>query len=1091
MDEAHVKLPDGHLVNLSPRSVHPSAYKAYRAEYKPSAELSPTPPPRHPQEERSTEYAIAGGASKNISQLPKATKLPIPRSLAENRNDGSNQTPSPTALPKLTPSSHSSGRLGDQSEPVDKAHDQYWRKIRDKLEDSPLLTRRTKSKDSDKNQSPNSRISYHNSRLPASTSQDPTSYLVGNAPSSIPSPSAVNSSPARESRNRAPTTLPVDSQNKWQKKNDQWVIMDVTQTTPQKSVRTDETTDSSPRSHPSISPVSAENSSITDWEDRFVVNMPTAKDPNPPTMTAQQIAEYQKSIERVHRDGGQMVDPSTVPSRNVSPEIRSNPSEQRIQSPGGINTYDGAYEKRQAPSLSPEEHRPSPPPQQNAHLEQQSQPQLQQLQTTTALQRQTASPYYSPDEIGYNRISTIWEESPTRPKEKRHPQNADGSFLGCREISGEKNPDEILRFASLDDASLHPRPLALGSKNKHKAPKEVRKATDRQTTHIPGQTVVLPEERPQLSQNSRPAQCSKPLAMYQDRSYSQNASPIPRARSQDSSKENYHPTSNTPERSRSLEENRGDDDVYIITPTITRTMIPTPDKKASSPKPQGLRRPGGTNHAVPAEATKAVRARAQMISTPSGLRPGGPNMNIKLTERTLTTSQTLPLTSISSSLKDQDDEGRNKNHAQDRTPERAAGTTSNTIRGFIRTTGLAKPSGPAKPPGLTKPSGLARSPTDSIATILRNRTESLRARAESLRNGSGSLQRANQKRSPSPQPTLPSRDNSESSRSERSFRSAEETTPATENRPAPPPKMVTTEKKPDESKKSCSQQPPPEPSKPVTKRVILSEERPSSIKPDKPPTSTRKISILAKPSKLNPTSRLNQTSKLDKTPKLDEASGSIKSVAPERSPPPRATKSDTPPKKEARVKPLPRLCTSGKVLEIAELDGIQVSSPKESLQSNITDVSADLGDMHSKDEDDSDEQGLNPLALSLLFNILVVAVTQVNKALRMGTDSPYAKFVASNTLNMASHCWRVSECIYTVISHYQATGAWPKPRSHQSISQFMVELLQAIVYLLILGFAAMLISRTVGYVVLVSSWIVWFARPFAWIFQCVGRALIM
>ncbi|KAJ5192229.1 hypothetical protein N7449_008371 [Penicillium cf. viridicatum] len=1067
MDEAHVKLPDGHLVNLSPRPVRPSAYKAYRVEYKPSAELSVTPPPRHPQEERSTEYAIAGGAPGNISQLPKATKLPIPRSLAESRKDGSNQTPSPTALPKLTPSSHSSGRLGDQSGPVDKAHDQYWKKIRDKLEDSPLLTRRTKSKDSDKNQSPNSRISYHRSRLPASTSQDQTSYRAGNAPSSIPSPSTVNSSPARGSRNDAPTTLPVDSQNKWQKKDDQWVIMDVTETTPQKSVGTDETTDSSPRSHPSVSPVSAENSSITDWEDRFVVNMPTAKDPNPPMMTAQQIAEYQKSIELVHRDGGQMVDPSTVPSRNVSPEIRFNPSEQRIQSPRGINTYDGAYERRQAPSLSQEEHRPSPPPQHNARLEQQSQPQPQQLQPTTASQRQTANHYYSPDEIGYNRISTIWEESPTKSKEKRHLQNADGSFLGCRSISGEKNPDEILRFASPDDASLHPLPLALGSKNKHKAPKEVRKGTDRQTTHTPEETAVLQKERPQISQNSRPAQCSKPSATYQDRSYSQNASPIPRTKSQDSSKENYHPTSNTPERSGSLEENRGDDDVYIITPTITRTMIPTPDKKASSPKPQGLRRPGGTNHTVTAEATKAVRARAQVISTPSGLRPGGRNMNIKPTERTLTTSQTFPLTSISTTLKDQDDEGRNKDHAQDRTPERAAGTTSNTIRGFIRTSGLAKPS------------GLARSPTDSIATILRNRTESLRARAESLRNGSGSPQRANQKRSPSPQPTLPSRDNSESSRSEWSFRSTEETTPVTANRPASPLKVVTSEKKPDESTQSSSQLPAPEPSKPVTKRVTLSEERPSSIKPDKPPTSTRKISVLAKPSKLNQTS------------KLDKISGSIKSVASERSPPPRATKSDTPPKKEAHVKPLPRLRTSGKVLEIAELDGLQVASPKESLQSNITDVSADLGDMHSKDEDDSDDQELNPLALSLLFNILVVAVTQVNKALRMGTDSPYAKFVASNTLNMASHCWRVSECIYTVISHYQATGAWPKPRSDQSISQFMVELLQAIVYLLILGFAAMLITRTVGYVVLVSSWIVWLARPFAWIFQCVGRVLIM
>lgn len=1076
MDEAHVKLPDGHLVNLSPRPVRPSAYKAYRVEYKPSAELSATPP-RQRQEKRSTEYAIAGGSPGNTSQLPKATKLPIPRSVPESRNDGSNQTPSPTASPGLIPSSRSSGRLGDQSGAVDKTHDQYWRKIRDKLEDSPLSKRRIKSKDSDKSQSPNSPISYHRSRVPTSTIQDQTSYRAGSAPSSIPSPRTINGSPALGSRNDTPTTLPVDSQNKWQKKNDQWVLMDVPATTPQKSVTTDETTDSSPRSHLSVSPVSAENSSITDWEDRFVVNMPTAKDPNPPTMTAQQIAEYQKSIEQVHRDGGQMVDPSTVPSRNVSPEIRFNPSEQRIQSPRGIITYDGAYEKNekgQAPSLSQEEHHPSPPPSQNAHLEKQSKPQPQKLQPTPASQRQPGSHYYSPDEIGYNRISTIWEESPTKPKEKRDPQNADGSFLGCREISGEKNPDEILRFTSPDDTSLHPPPLALGSKNKRKTAKEVRKAADRKTTHTLGETVVLQKEPSQISQNSSPAQCSKSSTIYQDPSYPQNASPIPRTRSQDSSKENYHPTSNTPERSSSLEENRGADDVFIITPTITRTMIPTSDKKASSPKPQGLRRPGGTNHTVTAEATKAVRARAQMISTPSGLRPGGPNTNIKPTERTLTTSQTLPLTSISTTLKDEDDEGPTKDHAKDHTPERAAGPTSNTIRGFIRTSGLAKPS------------GLARSPTDSIATILRNRTESLRARAESLRNGSGSVQRANQKRSPSPQPTLPSRDNSESSRSEQSFRSAGETTPITTNRPASPPRMATTEKKPDESKQPSPQPPPaPAPTKLVTKKVTLSEERPSSIKPDKPPTSTRKISVLAKPSKLS------QTSKLKETSKLDETSGSIKSAVSERSSPPRATKSDTPPKKEAHVKLLPRLRTSGKVLEIAELDGLQVASPKESLQSNITDVNADLCDMHSNDKNDSDVQGLNPLALSLLFNILVVAVTQVNNALRMGTDSTCAKFVASNTLSMASHCWRVSESIYTMISHYQATGAWPKPRSDQSASQFMVELLQAIVYLLILGFAAMLITRTVGYIVLVSSWIVWFARPFAWFFQCVGRALMM
>ncbi|KAJ5519919.1 hypothetical protein N7463_000372 [Penicillium fimorum] len=1068
MDEAHVKLPDGHLVNLSPRPARHTSYKAYRVEYNPSAELSATPPPRYPQEGIPTGYVVARGSPANISQMSKTTKLPVPRSFSESRNDDSSQTSSPR-IPKLTPASHSLGRLGDQPRPSDKGHDPYWRKIRDKLEESPLLPRRVRSKEIDKTESPSSPISYHRSRLPASTSQNLASPRVINAPSGIPSPSTVKSRPAQGSRRSDSATISEDSQNSWRKQGDQWVNVDVTETTRQKSVKTNATTDSSPRSHLSVSPVSAEDSSVTDWEDRFVVNMPTAKDPNPPTMTAQQIAEYQRSIERVHRAGGQMADPETLPSRNASPEIKFIPSEQRTQSPRAVNTYDGAHDGRQMPSLPRDQHRPSPQPLQNSQPEQHSQPQPQQPQPTTASQRQLASHYYSPDEIGYNRISTIWEESPAKAKEKRHPQNADGSFLGCREISGEKNPDEILTFASPDDASLHPLPLTMASKNKQQAPKQVRKVTDRHATQRVEETIVLQEDRPQTSQNSRPAQCSKPSAMYQDRSCSQNPSPIPRTRSQDSSKENYHPTSNTPERSGSLEKNRGDDDVFIITPTTTRTMIPTPDKKASSPKPQGLRRPGGTNQTVTAEAIQAVRAKAQIISTPSGLRPGGLNMNIKRTARTLTASQTFPLRSISTQPKDRDDEGQDEDHAQDRTPERAQGTAPNSIRGFIHTSGLARPS------------GVARSPTDSITTILRNRTDSLRTRAESLRNDSGSPQGVNQQQSPSPQPVLLSRDNSESSRSAQSIQSIQSANDAptvSANKPPSPPKHATTENKPGENKQSPSRS--PTPSKSIKKRVTLSEacpsakpDKPHNKPPNKPPTSTKKISALAKPSKLD---------KLSKIAKL---------AASENSPLPKAKKPDTSPKKEERVKTLPHLRTSGDVLEIAELDGLQVASPKESLQSSITDVSADLGDMCSQDNADSDGQGPNPLALSLLFNILVVAVTQVNKAFRMGTGSPYVKFVVNNTLNMTSHCWRVSRCIYIVVSRYQATGAWPKPRNDQAISQFMVELLQAIVYLLILGFSAIVIGRTAGYVVLVSSWIIWFARPFAWAFQCVGRALIM
>lgn len=1073
MDGTRVELPDGHLVNLSPRPARHTPYKAYRAEYKTlSTEFSGTSLPRYSQEQRSAEYAIASTASGNTPQKSTGTKLPLPKNLTDNTSDRSNQTPSPTGLPKPTTPSHS-GRLGDQPNSSDKGRDQYWKKIRDKFEkDSPLSQRSTQSKDSDHDQSPNARISYHRSRPAASSPQAQKSPRGTNLRSAIPTPKSGNSSPAQGARSDASTSRPVDSLNKWRKQGDQWVNMDVAETTPQKSARTDTTAESSPRSCPSISPVSAEESSITDWEDRFVVNMPTAKDPNPPTMTAQQIADYQQSIERVHREGGQMADPNSLPSRNSSPESKSSLSAQRNQSLMGLNTYDGAYEEDQIPTSSRDgcsqtapHSQPLYQPHQLPQPRQHTQPQPA-SQPTAAFQRQAANHYYSPDEIGHNRISTIWEESPSKIKEKRHPQNADGSFLGCREISGEKNPDEILKFASPDDSSLHPRPLALTSKNKQKETKEPKKATTRQTTRKVEETIAIQEEQLPTFRNTKPAQCSKQSPICQDQSSFPKPTSTPRSASPDSGKENFQPINNSSKESRSQGEGRGDDDVFIITPTITRTMIPTPDKKPSVPKPQGLRRPGGASHTSTAEAIRAVRAKAQMISTPLGLRPGGPGSKIKPTDPTLKTSQTFPLSGVPTEVKDQtDDQSQNIDQAQDRNTERAAGTTSHTVRGFIRTSGLAKSS------------GLVKSPTDSITNILRNGTESLRHRAESLRNASGSLQRANRKQSASPQPTLPSRDNSESSRSERSFHSAKEPPLASRKVTASPPEAVITESKPVEVKAAENKASPsetPAPCKPKARRITLSEQPPPSHKPDKAPTSTKKISALAKPSRLDKTSKI------------------AKKATPEKPAPSKTDKLEPPPKAEERGKPLPRLRTNDEGLEIAELDGLQVASPKdESLQSNITDVFADLGDMHHRDKDHYEGQGISPVALSLVFNILVVAVTQVSRIFRMGADSPYAKFVASNTLNMTGHCWRVFGCIFAAVSHYQATGAWPKPRSDKAISRFMVELLQAIVYLFILGFAAMLIGRTASYVVLVSSWIVWFARPFAWACQCVGRALIM
>lgn len=938
----------------------------------------------------------------------KATKLPLPKTLAEKSKDQRNQTPSPTGIPKPSSSGFSSGGSGAQSGSRDRERDHYWTKLRDKFEkdSSPLSNRISyvRSRENDKSQASSQANNWQQNKYSTSASrEDQRGHSGTNPRTGIPTPS-TNRSTVQNARDSSRQT---DDQKKWTIQEGEWVPHDSKETTPHKSDRTDTTTESSPHSQASVSPVSAEgDSSMTEWEDRFVVHMPSAKEPNPPTMTAQQIAEYQRSIERMHRDGGHFADPNTRPSpRNGTPETKVSPASQRDRTSGNSSPFK-AYDGRPMQPQPQTERQPEPPaaPQPQGTLGPQGQPH-----------------YYSPDEIGKNRISTIWEEqSPSKPKDKRYSANADGSFLGCKEINGPgtKNPDEILLFKSGEEsATLQPRPLAVNAKKK---PKEEKKTSAFRALRKSAENNSVQEEWKQISRNSKHAQCSKqsPVTMCQDQDC---PDAIPRSDSQGSSKENYHPTESESSSPEKLEDGRGEDDVFIITPTITRTMIPTPtpekqakkeERKVSGPKPSGLRRPGGIGLSGTGEAVKAVRAKAQVISTPSGLRPAAGVSQNKSTAPSATSSKTIPLSSIPTA-KDvtgakESAKGKNEVAGKDTSPkkdketlEKSAQQATNSIRGFIRTSGLARST------------GLVRSPTDSIASILRSGTESLRNRAESLRNGNGSI--ISRKSSPISQPSGPSRDNSESSRSERSFISARE-------KATPPPTARTPPINQDSSASKPSS----------TGKTPPSEKSPPSEKADR-------------------------SSRAERLEKLKEQA---------------------------------RLRRATKVVEIAELDGQQVQSSKDHLQPNITDVCDDLGDLDSGDQDVTPKDGVNAVALSMIFEIVVVAVTHMHKFALHMTDSPYAKFLMSNMLNMTRHCYRVFSKVYRAVSRYQATGTWPKAKNDQAIRRFLVELLQAIVYMFILGFGVMVVGRTASYVVLVGSWIVWFARPFAWLFQCVGRALI-
>ncbi|MCJ1364789.1 hypothetical protein MMC16_003906 [Acarospora aff. strigata] len=67
---------------------------------------------------------------------------------------------------------------------------------------------------------------------------------------------------------------------------------------------------------------------VRDLQDRFVVNMPSAREPAPPQMSKEQIEAYQRSVERAYRKGGSqaLVDPESLPTpRDGTPEGPSTP----------------------------------------------------------------------------------------------------------------------------------------------------------------------------------------------------------------------------------------------------------------------------------------------------------------------------------------------------------------------------------------------------------------------------------------------------------------------------------------------------------------------------------------------------------------------------------------------------------------------------------------------------------------------------------------------------------------------------------------------------------------------------------------------
>ncbi|KAE8387576.1 hypothetical protein BDV23DRAFT_186243 [Aspergillus alliaceus] len=590
--EEYMHLPNGHLLNLEPRArnggrptlINEGAENDQNEAYTTGLDQKPA--------------GLKGGSPKtppqSLLRRGRPTKLPKPRVFADRARDQKKEESVTPRIKEQKVNTHVQNRQSpgaanrESPKATDKDREQYWRKVREKFDkDSPTSTR-SKDKQKDYYQeayrkirslasTPKHEIAKHKLKVASPTTRDARLSGQGAKASTKTAGPSVDSQGSPASKSRSHSASQIASRSTKDRQAAQETREIALQGSPEKIYST---TDSSIHSHPSISPVSCPSSSMTEWEDRFVVNMPSARDPNPPTMSVEQIMEFQKSIEKVHKEGETMLDPDTLPSpRTTTPEDKPNPPEHERKQLGTLDGQDSRSTEvdDQAPTYG-------------------------------------HNRYYSPDEIGKQRFSTIWEESPSKPKQKAPEPNPDGSFLGCREINGpnDKNPDEILFFST---ANERPRVVDVSvPMAKAKEWKKLATPSHPATPALEEKTVVQEEWKP-ISQNLKHAQCSKqsPKTMCRETTCTHQEKPEMSARI--SGKENTRHAASTT-RIPNQRKNQGDD-VFIITPTITRTMVTMADTRSATSTQTRIQQPTSR---VAGETVKDARVKPQMSSSPSGLR---------------------------------------------------------------------------------------------------------------------------------------------------------------------------------------------------------------------------------------------------------------------------------------------------------------------------------------------------------------------------------------------------------------------------------------------------------------------------------------
>ncbi|KAL6239252.1 hypothetical protein BDW75DRAFT_154682 [Aspergillus navahoensis] len=571
---------NGHLLNLQTR---PRRSKTARLDaYADDSQNSPV------ELATSSESTNCEADTSVTSPRPKTThtKLPVLKVIADKDRGEGNCTAAQGRQ-------QGSDGLPEYESPksLNKDREQYWRKVRDRVDRDSFSPRDNEKQKTSHKRAYRKIISLANSSR-HELAKHKWKYSGGSSgeksctPETSSEVKVDNSQLERKDGSKDRISTEGDQFAEWKGRmnSNHSASSNGSGASSQKYKTGSSTTDTSYNSNSSVSPISGPSSSIRDWEDRFVVHMPSAREPNPPTLNVRQIAQYQRSIEKVEKEGGSMVDPDTLPSpRTTTPE-------EQLKFPGHPGKRPAMLDGQDSRTSSSDQ------------------------DADSGLAYNANHPrYYCPDEIG-KRFSTIWEESSSSPKQKLPHANPDGSFLGCKEINGphDQNPDEILYFSTPE----RPKVVNVLPSRMPRVAKESRPAVMRRGKISNGETRLVQQEWEPISQNLKHAQCSKPSPNLLCREVQCQQLTTKKSTSPEVKDEPSSPGKQA--RSENHKPNPRVDDVFIITPTITRTMVTMTDLKGQLPKPSGVREP------VARSAGELITARARLpANTKPGVSPSG------------------------------------------------------------------------------------------------------------------------------------------------------------------------------------------------------------------------------------------------------------------------------------------------------------------------------------------------------------------------------------------------------------------------------------------------------------------------------------